>query len=32
MAMVTKPGGSFIVADYALPRNRVASTLAYHIL
>jgi hypothetical protein len=24
-------GGSFIVADYALPRNRVASALAYHI-
>jgi hypothetical protein len=26
------PGGSFIVADYALPRNRVASALAYHIV
>jgi hypothetical protein len=32
MAMVTKPGGSFSGADYALPRNRVASALAYHIV
>ncbi len=32
MARVTKPGGSVIVVDYALPRNRVASSLAYHII
>ena len=32
MARVTKPGGSVIIADYALPRNRVVRWLAYHII
>lgn len=32
MARVTKPGGSVVVVDYALPRNHVTSTLAYHII
>lgn len=32
MARVTKPGGSVTVVDYALPRNHVASSLAYHII
>ena len=30
MARVTKPGGSVIVVDYGLPRNPVASWLAFH--
>lgn len=32
MARVTKPGGTVVVVDYALPRNRVANWLAYHIV
>lgn len=32
MARVTKPGGVAVVVDYGLPRNRVASWLAYHIV
>lgn len=32
MARVTKPGGAVIIVDYGLPRNRVASWLAYHIV
>jgi demethylmenaquinone methyltransferase/2-methoxy-6-polyprenyl-1,4-benzoquinol methylase len=32
MARVTKPGGSVTIVDYALPRNRVASSLAYHVI
>ena len=32
MARVTKVGGTVVVVDYALPRNRVASWLAYHIV
>ena len=32
MARVTKAGGVAVVVDYGLPRNRVASWLAYHIV
>jgi demethylmenaquinone methyltransferase/2-methoxy-6-polyprenyl-1,4-benzoquinol methylase len=32
MARVTKVRGVAVVVDYALPRNRVASWLAYHIV
>jgi SAM-dependent methyltransferase len=32
LARVTKPGGRIIVVDYALPRNRLASALAYRIV
>jgi len=32
MARVTKPGGTVIVVDYGLPRNRVMSWLAYHVV
>jgi len=32
MVRVTKPGGLVIVVDYALPRNRVASSFAYHVI
>ncbi|MCC7383968.1 MAG: methyltransferase domain-containing protein [Deltaproteobacteria bacterium] len=32
MERVTKPGGSVTVVDYALPRNRVASSLVYHLI
>ncbi len=32
MARVTRPGGTIIVVDYALPPSRVASALAYHIV
>jgi demethylmenaquinone methyltransferase/2-methoxy-6-polyprenyl-1,4-benzoquinol methylase len=32
MARVTKPGGSVTVVDYGLPRNRVASSLVFHIV
>ena len=32
MARVTKPGGTVIVVDYGLPRNRVMSWLAYHAI
>jgi len=32
MARVTRPGGSVTVVDYALPRNRVGRSLAYHLI
>lgn len=32
MARVTKPGGSIIVVDYALPQGRMASAIAYHLI
>jgi demethylmenaquinone methyltransferase/2-methoxy-6-polyprenyl-1,4-benzoquinol methylase len=32
MARVTRPSGTFIVVDYALPPGRVASALAFHIV
>ena len=32
MARVTKPGGSIMIVDYGLPRNRFASTIVFHIV
>lgn len=32
MARVTKHGGSITVVDYGLPKSRVTSTLAFHII
>ena len=32
MARVTRPSGTFIVVDYALPPGRVASALAFHFV
>ena len=32
MARVTKPGGAITIIDYGLPRGRVASVLAFHII
>ena len=32
MARVTKPGGSIMIVDYGLPRNRFASTMVFHVV
>ena len=32
MARVTKPAGRVVIVDYALPRNRVTSWLAFHVI
>lgn len=32
MARVTRPGGTVVVVDYALPRNRVWRWLVYHVV
>lgn len=32
MARVTRPGGFVVVVDYALPRNRIARSLALHVI
>lgn len=32
MARVTRPGGPITIVDYGLPRGRVASSLAFHII
>ena len=32
MARVTRPGGTVVVVDYALPRNRVWCWLVYHVV
>lgn len=32
MARVTKPGGSITIVDYGLPRSRIASEIAFHLI
>ena len=32
MVRVTKPNGTFVVIDYALPENRIGRYLAYHLV